>query len=109
MAVDALAVFVHKDNPIKCLSLSQVDGIFSSSRTLGGADITKWDQLGLGGEAAAGLQFGGDDALEQLLRHVLGFAAMGARGTIHWVPLVHLGTAPKRGGRLSANAARPSA
>ena len=52
VAVDALAVFVHKDNPIKCLSLAQVDGIFSSSRTLGGADITKWDQLGLGGEYA---------------------------------------------------------
>ena len=52
VAVDALAVFVHKDNPIKCLSLAQVDGIFSSSRTLGGADITKWDQLGLSGEYA---------------------------------------------------------
>jgi phosphate transport system substrate-binding protein len=52
VAVDALAVFVHKDNPIKCLSLQQVDGIFSSSRALGGADITKWDQLGLAGDYA---------------------------------------------------------
>lgn len=52
VAVDALAVFVHKDNPIKCLSLGQVDGIFSSSRALGGADITTWDKLGLTGEYA---------------------------------------------------------
>jgi phosphate transport system substrate-binding protein len=52
VAVDALAVFVHKDNPIKCLSLSQVDGIFSSSRNSGAPDIVKWDQLGLGGEYA---------------------------------------------------------
>jgi phosphate transport system substrate-binding protein len=28
VAIDALAVFVHKDNPVKGLSLSQVDGIF---------------------------------------------------------------------------------
>src|SRR5262245_12702723 len=28
-SVDALAVFVNKDNPVKCLSLSQVDAMFS--------------------------------------------------------------------------------
>jgi phosphate transport system substrate-binding protein len=52
VAVDALAVFVHKDNPVKCLSLAQVDGIFSATRNSGSPDITKWDQLGLGGEYA---------------------------------------------------------
>jgi phosphate transport system substrate-binding protein len=52
VAVDALAVFVHKDNPVKCLSLSQIDGIFSSSRNSGAPDVVKWDQLGLGGEYA---------------------------------------------------------
>jgi len=31
-AVDALAVFVHKDNPIQCLTLPQVDAIFSKTR-----------------------------------------------------------------------------
>ena len=31
-AVDALAVFVHKDNPIQCLSLQQLDAIFSKTR-----------------------------------------------------------------------------
>ena len=53
VAVDALAVFVNKDNPIKCLSLSQVDAIFSKTRK-GGApkEITSWGELGLTGEWA---------------------------------------------------------
>jgi len=46
-AVDALAVFVHKDNPIKELSLDQVRKIFSVE----GKDM-KWGDLGLGGEWA---------------------------------------------------------
>ena len=32
VAVDALGVFVHKDNPIGSLTMKQVDGIFSSTR-----------------------------------------------------------------------------
>ena len=53
-SVDALAVFVNKDNPIKCLSLSQVDAVFSKSRRRGAkADVTTWGQLGLTGEWAA--------------------------------------------------------
>jgi len=47
VAVDALAIFVNKDNPIKGLTLTQADGIFSSTRKRGGADITTWDQVGL--------------------------------------------------------------
>ena len=47
VAVDALAVFVPKDNPIKGLTLTQVDSIFSSTRKRGGQDVTTWDQLGL--------------------------------------------------------------
>jgi phosphate transport system substrate-binding protein len=52
-SVDALAVFVNKDNPIKCLSFKQVDGMFSKSRRQGGEDITTWGQLGLTGEWAS--------------------------------------------------------
>ncbi len=50
-AIDMLAVFVHKDNPLAGLSLQQVDAIFSKNRT-GGAksDIRTWGDLGLGGE-----------------------------------------------------------
>ena len=53
-SVDALAVFVNKDNPIKCLTIAQVDAIFSKSRRQGyKEDITTWGQLGLTGEWAA--------------------------------------------------------
>ncbi len=50
VAVDALAVFVHKDNPIKGLTIPQVDAIMSSTRKCGYAtDITTWGQAGLDG------------------------------------------------------------
>lgn len=53
VAVDSLAVFVHKDNPIKCLTMQQLDAIFSKTRKGGApADITKWGDLGLKGEWA---------------------------------------------------------
>jgi phosphate transport system substrate-binding protein len=50
-SVDMLAVYVNKDNPIKSLSLPELDAIFSKTRKLGyPTDITKWGQLGLEGE-----------------------------------------------------------
>ncbi|HHM06036.1 MAG TPA: phosphate ABC transporter substrate-binding protein PstS family protein [Gammaproteobacteria bacterium] len=50
VAIDALAVYVHKDNPIKGLTIPQVDAIFSSTRKCSyPEDITRWGQLGLGG------------------------------------------------------------
>src|SRR5690606_12817123 len=50
VAIDALAVFVNKDNPIKGMTMELVDAVFSSTRTCGGAkDITKWGDLGLTG------------------------------------------------------------
>src|SRR6185369_46304 len=53
-SVDALAIFVNKDNPIKCLTLTQADAIFSKSRRRGGKDdVTTWGQLGLTGEWAS--------------------------------------------------------
>jgi phosphate transport system substrate-binding protein len=52
-SVDALAVFVNKDNPAKCLPIPQVDAIFSKSRRQGyKEDVTTWGQLGLTGEWA---------------------------------------------------------
>lgn len=52
-AIDTLAVFVNKDNPIECLTIKQVDAVFSKNRTCGGAeDITTWGQLGLTGDWA---------------------------------------------------------
>lgn len=50
VAIDALAVFVNKDNPIKGLSIPQVDAIFSLTRKCGYPEnITDWGQLGLDG------------------------------------------------------------
>ena len=53
VAIDALAVYAHKDDPVKGLTMQQVDGIFSSTRKKGGKAITKWGELGLTGEWAA--------------------------------------------------------
>ncbi len=51
VAIDTLAVYVHRDNPIKGLSLQEVDAIFSKNRNGGfGKDITTWGQLGLTGQ-----------------------------------------------------------
>ena len=48
VAIDALAVFVHKDNPLTGLTIAEVDAIFSSTRTCGApANIETWGQLGL--------------------------------------------------------------
>lgn len=50
VAIDALAVFVNKDNPIKGMSINEVDAIFSSTRKCGeDKDITKWGDLGMSG------------------------------------------------------------
>lgn len=53
VAIDALAVFVNKDNPIKGLTIEQVDGIFSSTRKCGGRKTERWGDLGLTGDWAA--------------------------------------------------------
>jgi phosphate transport system substrate-binding protein len=51
VAVDALAVFANKDNPLKCLTLAQLDAIFSKSRRTGYKEnIKTWGQLGMAGE-----------------------------------------------------------
>ena len=52
VAIDSVAVFVHKDNPIKGLSLDQLDSIFSSTNKRGGKPINTWGELGLTGEWA---------------------------------------------------------
>lgn len=52
VAIDALAVFVHKDNPIKGLSIEDLDGIFSSTHKCGDTNVTRWGQLGLSGNWA---------------------------------------------------------
>jgi phosphate transport system substrate-binding protein len=54
VAIDALAVYVHKDNPIQGLTIPQVDAVFSATRKCGyDDDISRWGQLGLKGEWAS--------------------------------------------------------
>jgi phosphate transport system substrate-binding protein len=50
VAIDALAVYVHKDNPIEGMSIADIDAIFSSTRKCGSSkDITSWGNTGLNG------------------------------------------------------------
>ncbi len=52
-SLDMLAVYVHKDNPLKSLTMQQVDAIFSKTRKGGyESDITTWGELGLTGDWA---------------------------------------------------------
>jgi phosphate transport system substrate-binding protein len=50
--LDAVAIFVHKDNPIETIRFDQFDSIVSTTRHRGGPAITTWGQLGIGGEWA---------------------------------------------------------
>jgi phosphate transport system substrate-binding protein len=49
----SLAIFVHKDNPIRYLTLEQVDAAFSKTRRRGHREVKTWGDLGLEGEWAA--------------------------------------------------------
>ena len=53
VAVDGLAVYVNKDNPLEKLTLQQIDSIFSKTRKRGGKDVKTWGDLGLTGDWAA--------------------------------------------------------
>lgn len=50
---DALAVYVHRDNPIKQLTLAQLEAVFGKSRRRGHRqNVATWGQLGLTGDWA---------------------------------------------------------
>ena len=48
----ALAIFVHKDNPLSRLTLAQADAIFGADHRRGPDNIRAWGELGFGGEWA---------------------------------------------------------
>jgi phosphate transport system substrate-binding protein len=52
IAYRALAVYVNRRNPVKDLSVAEIDAIFSSTRKLGMPNIRTWGQLGLSGDWA---------------------------------------------------------
>ncbi|MUI55420.1 PstS family phosphate ABC transporter substrate-binding protein [Aliivibrio fischeri] len=48
VAIDALGIFVHQDNPIKGLNFSQLDAIFSATLRCGALkSISRWQDLGI--------------------------------------------------------------
>ncbi|HEV8243601.1 MAG TPA: phosphate ABC transporter substrate-binding protein [Nitrospirales bacterium] len=50
VSIDALAVYVNKDNPIKGMAMAQVDAVFSKSRRWGYKEnVQKWSQVGVDG------------------------------------------------------------
>ena len=51
-ALDAVAFFVNKDNPIEKLTFEQIDAIYSTTHHRGAKAIRNWGDLGLGREWA---------------------------------------------------------
>jgi len=49
-ALDGIAVYINKDNPLKKLTLKQLDGIFSKTFKMGGSNIDTWGKAGLTGD-----------------------------------------------------------
>lgn len=50
VAIDMIAVYVNKDNPIETLTMQQVDAIFSATRSCGyDSEINTWGDAGLTG------------------------------------------------------------
>lgn len=65
VAIDALAVYVHKDNPIKGMTIPEVDAIFSSTRKCGlDKSVENWGDLGMkGGWASRNVQLFGRNSV----------------------------------------------
>lgn len=65
VAIDALAIYVNKDNPVAGMTIEQVDAIFSSTRQCGKlSNITRWGDLGLTGAwASRGIQLFGRNSV----------------------------------------------
>lgn len=64
VAIDALAVMVNKDNPVKGLTIPQVDAIFSSTRKCGyPTDIETWGDAGVGVWGAKSIQLYGRNSV----------------------------------------------
>lgn len=53
VALDTLAVFVHRDNPLRALTRRQLDGLFSVTRRCGASrPLQRWSELGVVGDTA---------------------------------------------------------
>ncbi|MGZ5051384.1 MAG: PstS family phosphate ABC transporter substrate-binding protein [Methylobacter sp.] len=64
VAVDALAVLVNKDNPVKGLTMEQVDAIFSSTYKCGGEkSIETWGDAGVSAWSSKSIQLYGRNSV----------------------------------------------
>jgi phosphate transport system substrate-binding protein len=64
VAIDALAVLVNKDNPVKGLTMEQVDAIFSSTNKCGGEkSIESWGDAGVAAWGAKSIQLYGRNSV----------------------------------------------
>lgn len=53
VAIDAIGIFVHQDNPVQGLNFPQLDAIFSATLRCGAEDfVSTWAQLGIDAEWA---------------------------------------------------------
>ncbi|EIU7612897.1 phosphate ABC transporter substrate-binding protein PstS family protein [Vibrio vulnificus] len=53
VAIDAIGIFVHQDNPVQGLNFPQLDAIFSATLRCGAEDfVSTWAQLGINAEWA---------------------------------------------------------
>jgi phosphate transport system substrate-binding protein len=63
VALDAVAVYVDRNNPVDQLTLEQLDGIFSQSQECGGRKLTFWNELGRGFASNTRIEVVGRDLL----------------------------------------------
>ncbi len=52
VGVDAIAIYVHKNNPLPRLSMKQIDALFGAEHRRGGAPVRAWSDLGVAGALA---------------------------------------------------------
>ncbi len=51
VAINMIAVLVNRENPISCMTIDELDGVYSNSNSCqGSTDIATWGDLGLVGE-----------------------------------------------------------
>lgn len=51
VAIDMIAVLVNRNNPVSCITIGELDGIYSSTNLCDGSTVVStWGELNLGGE-----------------------------------------------------------
>lgn len=74
VAIDAVAIFVFKDNPLKSISIPQLERIFAATPNSGTA-IDRWGQIGLEGEwagrAVNGIGFDAGRGAYEIMRELV--------------------------------------